>query len=117
MVQLPEDAELGLEELLLHLIHFGFLDYLHSPQLIYLLAFDLSDFSESTLSNDLAKSVAVLELRLVDTDEVCLLDDEFLLISDLWLLYFVVRRLGALSLGVGSCTAGTHLYYFLIYFI
>lgn len=86
MVQLPEDAELGLEELLLHLIHFGFLDYLYSPQLINSLTFDLSDLSECSLSDDLPELVAVLELRFVDPDEICLLDNKLFLIPDLRLL-------------------------------
>ena len=88
MVKLSKDAELSLEELLLHCIHPLFLNDLDCPDLLPKPSLAFANFAQGTLPQELSKLVAVLELGLVDTDEVRLLDDELVFVMNLLLLLF-----------------------------
>jgi len=79
MVQLPKDTQLGLKEFLLHRIHLCLLDDLDCPYLLSKLALTCPNFAKSTLTEDLTELVAVLELLLIQSNEVCLLNDKVIL--------------------------------------
>ena len=80
VVQLPENAQLGFEELLLHGIHFCFFDDLHRPDLIHVFTFACSHLAEGALAEDSTQLITILELLLVYANEISLLNHEFILI-------------------------------------
>ena len=84
MVELPENTQLGLKEFLFHRIHFRFFDNFYCPQLIDAFALACPDLAERTLSQYLSKLIAIFELGLVKSNEVSLLNYEFIFSLDFW---------------------------------
>ena len=89
VVQLTQDAQLRLEEFLLHRIHLRLLDDLHCPHLLPEFALTCPNFAEGALAEDLSKLITIFKFLPIKPNEVRLLNDELVLVLHGRLLDFL----------------------------